>query len=269
MKNSAVSASRSQWARSCGIHSNSDQLSSRPPDLSPDHQLSTANTPLLSIPVDRIVPLPLHLLLGIGNRVLKILLSNIPESDKSISSIKTCHTRGCTGKSDYFDLNGAEIAKFFDKYIPDNILQKFINKPLVITTRRQNDNNMEVKKLLKSFKWVRELKNYLLSKDKFEAEEIADFIDLINEIISEWSSVTGDTLFPKLHMLRHAGEFMKKWKMLGSVSESKLESAHFTVNKLFHTNYSNLGNDTNARLLCTLQHFVYDVCRSLTHKLAK
>jgi hypothetical protein len=113
-----------------------------------------------------------------------------------------------------------------------------------ITTRNQNNLNTTVSSsLLKSFEWVRELKDNLLSKVKFDdEEERQDFIELINEIITQWNNVTNDTLFPKLHMLIHAGEFIQRWKFLGLVGESKLESIHVKVNQLYHNLYYNLGD---------------------------
>jgi len=105
--------------------------------------------------------------------------------------------------------------------------------------------------LIKSFNWVRELKQQLLSKESFTDKDIDDFTTLINEIITQWNTVTGDTPFPKLHMLKHAAEFVEKWKCLGRVGESQIESMHAKCNSLYHNNHSNCGNNTNTRLLRT------------------
>ena len=69
-------------------------------------------------------------------------------------------------------------------------------------------------------------------------------------------------------MLIHAGEFLNRWKFLGRVGESKLESIHKTVNSLYHHHYYNLGNAINTRLLHTLESIVYDICNPLCDKLS-
>lgn len=221
---------------------------------------------LLNCPVKQIVPLPLHLFLGFGNRVLSKILSHatlIQNSNltSSVNSVKQCHTRGCGGLADLNSLNGPELKKFFQQHIPDKMLKQAVDA-LGITTRKKNTNNIkELNNLTQAFDWVRELESTLLSKKEFSIHEIEDAITLVEEIITRWSEVTGDNPFPKLHMLRHVAEFLQEWKFLGRVGEGVVESSHAKFNKLYHNNHFNLGNNTNTRLLRTLQSVLHDICR--------
>jgi len=124
-----------------------DRLPSDKHSRNPDSPI-----PLLTVPVDRIVPLPLHLFLGIGNRVLNKILSNSSlinhnnnSLSSSVSSIKTNHTRGCTGLSDLYDMNGPELSRFFDKFIPDNIVNNLIESSGIRTREKKSTDNIESK----------------------------------------------------------------------------------------------------------------------------
>src|SRR3954464_5666771 len=71
--------------------------------------LHPTHSPLIKINPERIVPIPLHIFLGIGNKIIGKCFEKIwgKESIKSvIKSIKTIHTPGCGGRSNWSDLNG-------------------------------------------------------------------------------------------------------------------------------------------------------------------
>ena len=69
---------------------------------------------LIAIDPKRIVPTPLHLFLGISNRIIldayKELFGEAVVME-AVQKIKTVHSVGCGGLSDLYDLNGPEISK--------------------------------------------------------------------------------------------------------------------------------------------------------------
>jgi hypothetical protein len=73
--------------------------------------------PLITIDSHRIVPAPLHVFLGVGNRIIKCFtkLWGKESVESVIKSIKTIHKPGCGGRSDWRDLNGPEIRKWIKK----------------------------------------------------------------------------------------------------------------------------------------------------------
>ena len=70
---------------------------------------------LIAIDPKRIVPTPLHLFLGISNRIIldayKELFGEAVVME-AVQMIKTVHSVGCGGLSDLYDLNGPEISKW-------------------------------------------------------------------------------------------------------------------------------------------------------------
>ena len=82
------------------------------------HSIDRTHEPLLSIFPDRIVPTPLHLFLGISNRIILDAFSELLGKEcleEALKPITTIHSAGCGGKSDLYDLNGPEISKFIKK----------------------------------------------------------------------------------------------------------------------------------------------------------
>ena len=75
-------------------------------------------------------------------------------------------------------------------------------------------------------------------------------------LTSDWTDVTGDRAFPKLHMLLHCAEFAIRHRFLGRFSESQMESCHSRMNQLFHHNHRNLGNKLGERSRRTLVNVV-------------
>ena len=71
-------------------------------------------------------------------------------------------------------------------------------------------------------------------------------------VTTDWTAVTGDRVFPKLHMLLHCAEFAMRHRYLGRYSESQLESCHARMNQLFHHNHRNVGAKLGERTRRTL-----------------
>src|SRR5205807_2475477 len=70
---------------------------------------------LIIIDSDRIVPTPLHLFLGLNNRIILDAFSELFSKElveETLEQVKTIHSAGCGGKSDPFKLNGPEIRKW-------------------------------------------------------------------------------------------------------------------------------------------------------------
>lgn len=93
-----------------------------------NHSKHSDQPPLLTILPERIVPTPLHLFLGISNRIIFDAYGEIfGESmvTAAIQRIRTVHGAGCGGLSDVFDLNGPEIRKWIKHDCCSSLLSSF------------------------------------------------------------------------------------------------------------------------------------------------
>jgi hypothetical protein len=112
------SPSATQPCPICTVCKNDLLASSTYRSLTSKESLHPSHPPLISIDSKRIVPTPLHLFLGIGNRIISKGFATLwgKEAVKSaVETIKTIHTPGCGGRSDWKDLNGPEIRKWIKK----------------------------------------------------------------------------------------------------------------------------------------------------------
>jgi len=187
------------------------------------------------------------------------------DRDSALSSLITTHSRGCTGAGDRKELNGPELSRVANK----DTLNKLTTAAAAsapTSTRAQHSAAADASSSIEATSsWLKGLKENLLGKGQFSDDEITQFKSTIQTIQTKWEETTGTQPFPKLHMLRHAGEFAEKWQVLGSVSESAMESAHATANSFYHNNHRNLGNQTNTRLLRTLRSMLYHICSPFLH----
>jgi hypothetical protein len=79
------------------------------------HSLNDSHTRLLTIDSERIVPTPVHLFLGLSNRIILDAFSELLGKELVEAALKpviTIHSAGCGGKRDVFELNGPEIRKW-------------------------------------------------------------------------------------------------------------------------------------------------------------
>ena len=183
---------------------------------------------LLRIDPEFIVPIPLHLLLGIGNKIILECLPALLGAQPVVSSvvkIKTAHTPGHGGITDVHGLNGPEIARFiqtaYDELEDD--------APLSIDRT----------KMEKLMEWLKKLHANLLKKTEWNQTSLDSFYQLIRDIWLHWESTSGLRAFPKLHMLVHAWEFAKRFKVLGEVSEAQIESYHYKFGEKQHRHHMN------------------------------
>jgi hypothetical protein len=196
--------------------------------------------PLLSIDPERIVPTPLHLFLGISNRIILDCFSELLGKElveAALKSITTIHTAGCGGKSDLFDLNGPEIRKWIKKECSDKLKEDKEN-----ITAEQLATHSQLKN------WLKQLHTHLLHKKEWESSDIEAWRCVVDDIHTHWETETNIKPFPKLHMLKHSLEFAERHRILGRVSEAQIESFHSSFNSLLNNNHFNLSHHTSERL---------------------
>jgi hypothetical protein len=207
------------------------------------HSLDAEHQPLLTIDPQRIVPTPLHLFLGISNRIILDAFSEWLGKqlvDHALKQVTTVHTAGCSGKSDLFDLNGPEIRKW---------IKKGCSSTLRAEAEKENELTAEQKASHSVLSlWLQQLHDHLLHKKEWTPKQIEDWRAAVDGIQQHWCAETRQDPFPKLHMLRHSLEFAERHRFLGRASEAQIESAHASFNSLFHKQHRNQAGNTAERL---------------------
>jgi hypothetical protein len=207
------------------------------------HSIDRTHSPLLSIPPDRIVPTPLHLFLGISNRIILDAFSELFSKElveETLKKVTTIHSAGCSGKSDLYDLNGPEIRKWIKRECSTTL------RTAAEVTERLTASQKSTFSTLK--RWLEDLHAHLLHKNEWTPKQIEDWRAAVDDIQQHWCSETSQSAFPKLHMLRHSLEFAERHRFLGRASEAQIESAHASFNTLFHKHHLNQGSNTSERL---------------------
>ena len=179
--------------------------------------------PLIKAKPEQIVPLPLHILLGIGNRIIKYYKTVFGK--KLVKRARSeSRTLGTKGRSRVHTLSGKEIRT----WIRQNQCKRLCEASGVPFERIR---------VLSS--WLTGLYDHLLPKSKATRESIALFSKLVRDIQQNWRGQTGTNPIPKIHMLTHAEAFFQQNSFLGRYSESALESAHHDFNRLFEVTHRN------------------------------
>jgi len=131
------------------------------------HSIDRTHSPLLTIPPERIVPTPLHLFLGISNRIILDAFSELLGEKvvlDAVQRIKTIHSAGCGGLSDLHELNGPEISKFIKKGCSESALAAAAaSAPLPDSTKATHS-------VLS--RWLRQLHHSLLRSGNWTASDI-------------------------------------------------------------------------------------------------
>ena len=226
----------------CIIHFNSFTKSSRRRQPGDKHSIDRTHRPLLTIDPDRIVPTPLHLFLGISNRIILDAFSELFSKElveETLERVKTIHTPGCGGKSDLFKLNGPEIRKWLKKDCSSVLRAAAEQKGTLTTKQRSTYSTLR--------RWLENLHDHLLHKDDWTVKEIEDWLAAVKDIQQNWSNETGQAAFPKLHMLLHSLEFAERYRFLGRVAEAQIESYHRTFNELFNQHHLNMTHNDSER----------------------
>ena len=188
---------------------------------------------LLIIYYTQILPTPLHVFLGIGNRIIDQILPKLVDPMKLAAakqSVKSVYSYGSGGVTNVHELNGPELAKFV----------------------KQEWDFIQDEKAVRLLQWMRALHSYLLHKRQWTDDEITQFQFVVNEIQSQWETVTGQNAFPKLHMLTHCVEFASYHRYLGKYSEARVESCHSIINHAVKHTHRNRGKQLGEKLRASL-----------------
>jgi hypothetical protein len=222
------------------------------------HSVHRDQSPLLTIPPERIVPTPLHLFLGISNRIIlgayKELFGEAVVQE-AVARVKTIHSAGCGGASDLYDLNGPEITQFIKR-------QHGRGPFSVITSAASCPAASRAAHSLLS-RWLQQLHSCLLHSRDWALDELESWRSAVIDIHQHWQAETHSDAFPKLHMLHHTIEFAERHRFLGRASEAQMEAFHAQFNTLFHDHHLNQGSNTSERLRRSLADATLRAIQSL------
>jgi hypothetical protein len=207
------------------------------------HSRAAGQQALLTIPPERIVPTPLHLFLGISNRIILDAFSELLGKERvqaALTTITTVHSAGCGGKSDLYDLNGPEISKWIKKGCSASVLAAAASSSSLPAATTATHSILS--------RWLKQLHHCLLRSDDWTAADIDAWRSVVSDIHQHWRAETSINAFPKLHMLHHAVDFAERHRFLGRASEAQIESFHASFNALFHKQHRNQSGNTAQRL---------------------
>ena len=196
----------------------------------------------------RRLPLPLHLFLGIGNRiVLEVLPKKLSSSavEAVVAKVKTVHSASGGGRSDFNQLNGPELARLVQKGHFTDAINSFLFPAHWIKPNKGDAERLN--------EWLKQLHGSLLRRDGWSEAQKFLFAGTVVSMYEGWTSVTGQSPFPKLHMLRHAAEFAQRHGFLGRASEAAIESSHAQHNRLWDVSHRNQSRNPKERLRRTLR----------------
>ena len=191
---------------------------------------------LLAIPSDRIVPTPLHVFLGLSNRIIgKVYPRLFGEQAvfEAVKRIKTLHSAGCTGLSDLWALNGQEISKW-------------VKKKCSQTLPAKNNATKATHSILSG--WLVDMHHFLLHAKDWLPADIEKWRGVVDDIKQHWVPETQIDPFPKLHMMLHTVDFAERYRFLGRASEAPIEAFHPIFNDLFHKQHRNMSSNTGERM---------------------
>ena len=213
------------------------------------HSIDRTHTPLLTIPPERIVPTPLHLFLGISNRIILDAFSELLGKElveEALKSVSTLHSAGCSGASDLSDLNGPEIRKWIKQGCSATLLAAAAAASSTAAASSINAATKASYSILT--RWLQQLHDHLLHKGEWTPQQLTDWPAVVDDIQQHWQSEAHSKPFPKLHMLRHSVEFAERHRFVGRASEAQIESFHASFNALFHKQHRNQSRETAERL---------------------
>lgn len=196
------------------------------------HEYSRKHPPLLRVTAEQIVPLPLHILLGLGNRIIDAY-KRVFSEEQMATSLEATKTLGTSGRAAVHTLSGKEISAW--------IQQKQC-------ARLCEASGIPFERIRVLSSWLTGLYDHLLPKASASRADIKRFAALVQDMQQNWRGQTGDRPTPKLHMLTHAVAFMRRNSALGRFSESALESAHAQFNRLWEHTHRNSSHDHLLRM---------------------
>ncbi len=134
------------------------------------HSLHPDEPALLTINSDRIIPTPLHLFLGISNRIILDAFSELLGKElveQSLQQVTTIHSASCGGRSDVFQLNGPQIRKWIKQKCCTTLLAAAADVGDVDAATKAAHSIL--------CRWLHSLHDHLLHKRESEAKEIEDW----------------------------------------------------------------------------------------------
>jgi hypothetical protein len=216
------------------------------PSTVPNMNHSVVRLPHLTVPYTHIVPTPLHVFLGLCNRLVDFFQKfTSPGLIASLKAEVKGHAKP-TGASNVYDLNGPQLSKFIRGKYVDRVVQEYLGL---------HPSRFSLKQLIRirtAGEWMKQIHDYLLHSRMWTSEEIEAFIKLKESMWTNWTNITGDAPTPKLHMLQHCVEFASNHRVLGRYSEAQLESCHADANRAFERVHLNKINDPPVRIRRTL-----------------
>jgi hypothetical protein len=224
----------------CIVSHKSLLSSSRYRTASDKHSHHPDQCALLTIKPERIVPTPLHLFLGISNRIILDAFSELlgkKRVEAALKTITTVHSAGCGGKSDLYDLNGPEISKWIKRECSTTLLAAAADVPAAVKASHSVLT-----------RWLQQLHHCLLRSGDWEPPDIDAWRTAVSDIHQHWTAEAHSKPFPKLHMLHHSVEFAERHRFLGRASEAQIESFHASFNALFHKQHRNQSGNVSERL---------------------
>jgi len=174
-----------------------------PPELKPRlrrisdpvGEYSKHHESLVTVASEQIVPIPLHLFLDLGNKIIRRsyhwCLGEQLVRD-AMRSVKSTHNHGSGGVATVHDLNGPELAQWVKQRRAAWCLER---------TARGSFFTADVP-LMDT--WIAGLHAHLLHRGDWDDKRQADFAELVDGIQRFWVTCTGLRVPPKLHMLTHA-----------------------------------------------------------------
>lgn len=223
---------------------------------------SLVNMPLLKIPAERIVPLPLHIFLGLANLIiLEVYPSIVGEETvrQRVAVVKGRSVGLILGASSVFDLTGPELTRWVkgqhdeilvqhaDTMVPSRSRVRFVSggekvppQSLPLTTPAARIRIMG--------SWLHQLHQLLLHRRAWTPADIDAIETLQCDIWKCWQCVTQRAVTPKVHMLLHTVAFARRFKVLGLLSEAQIEACHAPFNHAFNHTHRNSAQDDAERL---------------------
>ena len=224
-----------------------------------------------------IVPLPLHLCMGLCTGMIELLKDEKSDLvlDKSIieplfNYTEILHTGkgGVGGRLSTFSLLGDEIKRLLHLKSQDSeetisIFQLVAerNQKLVhpLTKEHHEAETRRIERLNKMHDWSMMIWNYLMvykKSDFWAKERKSKFGNFVEEIHTEWTKITGLNYTPKLHMLvHHVWDVIAEHGCLSEVSESSLESTYASLNYIIRFEKKYLLNEIVKLFIATLDTF--------------
>jgi len=230
-------------------------------DAVPFANHSLVNMPLLKVPTERIVPLPLHIFLGLANLIiLEVYPTIVSEATvrEHVAAVKRRHVEGMLGAESVFQLTGPELSRWV-KQERDEALARHASTlfpprtrvRFVLSSQRQHQQPLSLTPPAARIRTMGSwhlLHDLLLHRDKWTPDDVDTLEAVQQDIWKRWERVTLRPPTPKVHMLKHTVEFARRFKVLGLLSEAHLEACHAPFNKAYNHTHRNCAHDEAQRL---------------------